>query len=214
VSLSGSSIADFGFTGLYEHQRSGLCLNIYRYYNSNLGRWINRDPEEELQGANLYCYVDNSPLAFIDDSGMSKAGIIIKVVREVYDAGGKNIIGFIERGSISAKQAVNIRKAGKNVCVYGKDAKRVAKNIENSAYGVAKHDPPKIHNNRLGHYQQPKIPGVPKPFGHTFYRSLGVLTVGGTLGSNNPFGQVVDAFNPISDIRDALNALGLGDSEQ
>ncbi len=42
--FSDSYLPDFGFTGLYLHQRSGLSLATYRAYNSALGRWFSRDP--------------------------------------------------------------------------------------------------------------------------------------------------------------------------
>jgi RHS repeat-associated protein len=35
---------DFGYTGLYYHQPSGLNLALYREYSPSLGRWISRDP--------------------------------------------------------------------------------------------------------------------------------------------------------------------------
>jgi RHS repeat-associated protein len=46
--LSGSVDADFGFTGHYYHQPSGLHLALYRAYDADLGRWISRDPYSPL----------------------------------------------------------------------------------------------------------------------------------------------------------------------
>ena len=68
--LSGSFTPDFGFTGLYLHQRSGLNLAVYRAYDSTLGRWINRDPIAEKGGIALYAYAAGNPLTFVDPAGL------------------------------------------------------------------------------------------------------------------------------------------------
>jgi hypothetical protein len=39
------------------------------FYDPNLGRWINRDPCQEREGMNLYGFVANSPLNWIDPFG-------------------------------------------------------------------------------------------------------------------------------------------------
>lgn len=69
--LSTAFMPDFGFTGLYSHQRSGLNLATYRAYSPVLGRWVNRDPIGESVGSNLFCYVNNNPLTFVDLAGLS-----------------------------------------------------------------------------------------------------------------------------------------------
>ena len=59
--VTGGVDADFGFTGHYHHQPSGLHLALYRGYDADLGRWISRDPIGENGGINLYAYVFNEP---------------------------------------------------------------------------------------------------------------------------------------------------------
>jgi RHS repeat-associated protein len=68
--VEGSQDADFGFTGFYLHQPTGLSLTKYRAYNSSFGRWISRDPIEERGGLNLYGYVDNRPINQVDPFGL------------------------------------------------------------------------------------------------------------------------------------------------
>jgi RHS repeat-associated protein len=68
--LSGSVDADFGFTGHYYHQPSGLNLALYRAYDADLGRWLSRDPIGEVGGINLYGYVGNDPLNETDPLGL------------------------------------------------------------------------------------------------------------------------------------------------
>jgi RHS repeat-associated protein len=70
--VSGTIVVDFGFTGYYFHQPSGLNLALYRAYDADLGRWISRDPLENaefLQGPNLYGYVGNNPVIYVDPDG-------------------------------------------------------------------------------------------------------------------------------------------------
>src|ERR1051325_10952119 len=61
--------ADFGFSGSYYHSRSGLCLTHFRPYDSDSGRWLSRDPANELGGLNLYGYCFNDPLNEVDTEG-------------------------------------------------------------------------------------------------------------------------------------------------
>ena len=51
---------DFGYAGMYVHQRSGLNLTATRAYSAGLGRFISRDPIGEDGGVNLYGYVGGS----------------------------------------------------------------------------------------------------------------------------------------------------------
>jgi RHS repeat-associated protein len=77
VVVSGNMNVDFGFTGHYFHQPSGLNLAMYRAYNPTLGRWISRDPIAERGGLNLYEYVDNDPIQKIDPLGLVPAIITV-----------------------------------------------------------------------------------------------------------------------------------------
>src|SRR5438270_12157629 len=61
---------DFNFTGFYHHSKSNLDLAVYRAYDPDLGRWLNRDPIAEKGGLNLYAYVNNSPLMRLDTRGL------------------------------------------------------------------------------------------------------------------------------------------------
>jgi RHS repeat-associated protein len=67
--LSGSLAATFAYAGYYVHAPSGLNMSIYREYNSDVGRWLSRDPLGEGADLTLYSYVENDPESFIDPSG-------------------------------------------------------------------------------------------------------------------------------------------------
>lgn len=72
VVVTGDMNVDFGYTGHYFHQPSGLNLAMYRAYSPTMGRWISRDPLENAemkQGPNLYAYVGNSPINRVDPRG-------------------------------------------------------------------------------------------------------------------------------------------------
>jgi RHS repeat-associated protein len=51
---------------------TGLELALYRAYDPALGRWMSRDPIEEMgpDGPNLYAYVVNNPTYLLDQTGL------------------------------------------------------------------------------------------------------------------------------------------------
>src|SRR5437899_12124054 len=60
----------YRFSSQEYHQNSGLLLYLYRAYDPNLQRFINRDPIEELAGINLYGFVGNDPVNAFDRFGL------------------------------------------------------------------------------------------------------------------------------------------------
>ncbi len=68
--LSGSLNADFGYTGFYMERTVGLDLTLFRAYDPNKGRWLNRDPLGESAGLNVFSYVGNETFSFRDVYGL------------------------------------------------------------------------------------------------------------------------------------------------
>ncbi len=48
----------------------------FRYYIPELGRWLNRDPIEEEGGENLYAFIYNNTMRYIDILGLSSFSIL------------------------------------------------------------------------------------------------------------------------------------------
>jgi RHS repeat-associated protein len=73
VSASGSAVGacPYGFSTKFTDTETGLCYYGYRYYNSEWGRWINRDPIGESGGINLYGFVTNASVIIYDILGKS-----------------------------------------------------------------------------------------------------------------------------------------------
>ena len=65
-----------GYTGQWCDQYGGAGFGLWyyraRFYHARLGRFLQRDPAGYVDGMNLYAYVVNNPLSFVDPSGMTK----------------------------------------------------------------------------------------------------------------------------------------------
>jgi RHS repeat-associated protein len=68
--LSGSVDGDIGYAGYFDHAATGLDLTMYRAYDPQHARWLNRDPIRETGGLNLFSYVDANPIATTDALGL------------------------------------------------------------------------------------------------------------------------------------------------
>ena len=53
-----------------------ILLYGYRYYSSQIGRWLSRDPIGEKGGNNLYAFAMNNTLSFVDAKGDSPKDVI------------------------------------------------------------------------------------------------------------------------------------------
>ena len=64
-----ADINGYRFSTKEYHVNSGLIYYGFRFYDPNAQRWLNRDPLREAGGVNLYEYVHNHPVGFVDISG-------------------------------------------------------------------------------------------------------------------------------------------------
>ena len=58
------------FPGQYFDAETGLHYNWHRDYNTEIGRYIQKDPMGQSGGINLYLYAADNPVAFIDFYGL------------------------------------------------------------------------------------------------------------------------------------------------
>ena len=74
ISENGSMPENFAFrfSSEYNDSETGLVYYNYRYYDANMGRWINRDPIGEDGGDNLYGFVGNDGVNRWDYLGLKK----------------------------------------------------------------------------------------------------------------------------------------------
>lgn len=70
VSENGTIENSFTYTGREFDSESGLYYYRTRYYDPSTGRYIQEDPIGLLGGINLYSYVSNNPVNFIDPFGL------------------------------------------------------------------------------------------------------------------------------------------------
>ena len=65
-----ADINPFRFSSEYYDKETGLIYYNYRYYDANLGRWLNRDPIQEDGGLGLYRFVNNNSISNTDRLGL------------------------------------------------------------------------------------------------------------------------------------------------
>ncbi|MDX2109954.1 MAG: RHS repeat-associated core domain-containing protein [Verrucomicrobiota bacterium] len=109
----------FGFTGRIWDADIRLWNYRNRFYSPFLGRFLQRDPAGFIDGYNIYAYVINNPLRYMDPYGLKKIPI-----DEIFDAAKK--IG---------PRIINGRYAGKTVdaTTYLNNVKKPT-NLQRNAY--------------------------------------------------------------------------------
>lgn len=75
---AGSSLTRYGFTGRERDAATGLMYYRARWYDPRQGRFISEDPIGLEGGTNLYAYVDNNPISFVDPVGLRTCKDILK----------------------------------------------------------------------------------------------------------------------------------------
>ncbi|MDE9543245.1 putative toxin [Xenorhabdus bovienii] len=140
-SVSGSNNAAFRFAGRRIDPETGLSYNRARYYSPTLGRFLQTDPAGIEGGLNLYAYVGNDPVNFIDPTGQwgetASLGLdalpVIGALKGGYEFfqdpswinAGVAVAGIVPGGKVAAKGAKWASKAGRE----GEDAVKRVYNI-------------------------------------------------------------------------------------
>lgn len=71
---TGSVKFNLRFSGQYYDELTGLHYNLNRYYNPEIGRYMEPDPIGLEGGSNPYVYAGNNPISNIDPSGLDCIG--------------------------------------------------------------------------------------------------------------------------------------------
>jgi RHS repeat-associated protein len=92
----------FRFSTKFQDDESDLLYYGFRYYCPGTGRWLSRDPLEELGGNNIYEFTHNDSLNFYDALGLKKCGVESFSVQWLpgsitYANGTKNLINLVTR---------------------------------------------------------------------------------------------------------------------
>lgn len=71
IKQQGSKVKNtYTFTGREWDEEIDLYYYRARYYDADVGRFISKDPIGFIGGTNLYVYVQNNPIRFIDPFGL------------------------------------------------------------------------------------------------------------------------------------------------
>jgi RHS repeat-associated protein len=203
------------FTGKERDAETGLDYFGARYMSPGQGRFVNPDApfadqdEEDPQSWNLFAYVANNPLAFIDSNGRGKSKAVVAVIKRL-QVGFEQIVVRNEGKNLGRKEAMDrVKQQGDDVIFDSNSAARAAA----GGRGAKKHG---AHTNTAGpnalpHYHPTNSSGK-KGSAHAFIRKGGkILIPGAALGTaffgDNLFGQTVDLVNPMSDVQEGATLM-------
>jgi RHS repeat-associated protein len=66
-----AKVNPFRFSTKFQDDETDLLYYGYRYYSASTGRWLSRDPKDELGGLNIYGFLRNGPISDFDRLGLS-----------------------------------------------------------------------------------------------------------------------------------------------
>lgn len=75
----------FRFSTKYFDAETKLYYYGYRHYDPEVGRWLNRDPLQEIGGLNLYAFVKNNGINTLDYLGLKDYGPVGNTLKFIRD---------------------------------------------------------------------------------------------------------------------------------
>ncbi|AVV49234.1 RHS repeat-associated core domain-containing protein [Leptospira santarosai] len=135
MDLSDPDAFRYKYAGQEEDKETGLLFYKSRYYDPNIGRFLQADSVvngSALSGSNLYMYVDGNPLSYRDPAGQNA---LIHMFNQIV----KTMIGFANKNMPSkATVEKNVRTIGRNIDhgarVIGRGAAGMNHNIQARFY--------------------------------------------------------------------------------
>ena len=103
------------FSTKYTDDETGLVYYGYRYYNSELGRWPSRDPLGEEGGLNLFVFVGNDPLGYVDPFGDVRVKKDLMKKNERMTFNGRGVWGWTFYPKLDGESAAKL-KYDKKAC--------------------------------------------------------------------------------------------------
>ena len=99
----------YRYTGKERDEESGLCYHGARYYAPWLARWTTCDPMGLVDGPNLFRFVSNNPVRFVDRTGQETIDQRVEKIRSptgwLFARIGYDLWNVISLGSLSAIEA-------------------------------------------------------------------------------------------------------------
>ncbi len=121
----------YRYTGKERDEENGFGYHGARYYAPWLGRWTAADPAGMIDGVNLYAYVKNCPLSYVDPSGRKKKSLTTdeRAKKDLEFEKSKPIFSPEEtkrRGALSESKGIRVPRFGGSFYAYRKkDGNRV-----------------------------------------------------------------------------------------
>lgn len=74
----------FRFSTKFQDEETDQLYYGYRSYNPSTGKWLNRDPIEELGGMNLIGMIGNDPINAVDSLGLASLDQLARIMNSIH----------------------------------------------------------------------------------------------------------------------------------